>query len=71
MNLFNENEKSMLVIELQSLEKRGIDIWMEGRISSSNEVVKTMALNEETDYMRDYIFEEGVLQEVHFDRITK
>lgn len=70
MNHMNEREKVKLVIELQSFEECGVDIWMEGRQSSSNEVMHTLTLNEEVDYMRDYIFEKGVLQEVHFDKIT-
>ena len=51
-----------LYLELTSLENRGITIWLEGAKSS---------LQEESTYMRDYIFDEGVLKEVHFDKIRK
>lgn len=57
-------------MELQTLEERGVGIWMEGRISTPKNVTETMSVNEESDYMRDYIFQEGVLKELHFDKIT-
>lgn len=65
-----EEEVMMLFMELRSLEERGVGIWMEGRISSSRNVTETMSVNEEFDYMRDYVFQEGVLRELHFDKVT-
>ncbi len=65
-----EEEVMMLFMELRSLEERGVGIWMEGRISSPRNVTETMSVNEEFDYMRDYVFQEGVLRELHFDKVT-
>ena len=31
---------------------------------------ETMSVNEDSTYMRDYIFQKGVLKEIHFDKIT-
>ncbi len=59
-----------LYIELQSIEKRGITIWLEGEKSSSGAVANVLAVEEEASYMRDYIFDEGVLTEIHFDKIN-
>ena len=60
-----------LYLELTSLENRGITIWLEGAKSSSQDVASQLCVQEESTYMRDYIFDEGVLKEVHFDKIRK
>lgn len=59
-----------LYIELQSIESRGIMLFLEGEKSSSQEVAEALKVNEDGAYMRDYIFDEGVLKELHFDRIN-
>ncbi len=60
-----------LYLELSSLENRGITIWMEGSKSDSGHVANQLYINEENSYMRDYVFDEGVLKELRFDRIKK
>ncbi|MCI8326969.1 MAG: hypothetical protein HFI37_04245 [Lachnospiraceae bacterium] len=65
-----EKEKWKLFMELQTLEDCGVGIWIEGQVSNPENVMQTITVNEESDYMRDYIFKEGVLQEIHFDKIT-
>ena len=60
-----------LYLELASLENRGITIWLEGSLSSSEDVASQLSVHEESSYMRDYIFDEGVLKEIHFDKIKK
>lgn len=65
-----ENERKMqLYIELQEIEKRGITLWMEGILSDSHRITDTIFVNEEEAYMRDYVYEEGVLKELHFDKV--
>jgi len=56
-----------LYLELSSLEHMGTTIWFEGVPSNSEE----LSVTEENSYMRDYIFNEGVLTELHFDKIKK
>ena len=58
-----------LYLELASLENRGITIWLEGVPSSSERVASRLSVHEGNSYMRDYIFDEGVLKEVHFDKV--
>ncbi len=58
-----------LYIELSSLENRGVTIWLEGSPSDSFGVTSQLNIHEENEYMRDYVFEEGRLKEVHFDKI--
>ena len=57
--------------ELSSLEDRGISIWLEGSKSNPEYVAKELCIHEDNTYMRDYVFDEGVLQEIHFDKISK
>ena len=60
-----------LLIELQNYEQQGISIWLEGFPSSSVEVSEVMCVREDTNYMRDYVFRQGALSQVRFDKITK
>lgn len=60
-----------LYLELSFLENRGITIWLEGSQSDPEHVAKELCVNEENSYMRDYVFDEGVLKEIHFDKIRK
>ena len=66
----NITQIPQLYLELESLEHRGITIWLEGYPSSSAQVAAQLKVQDETLYMRDYIFEEGRLKELHFDRLT-
>lgn len=59
-----------LFLELQSYENQGITIWLDGFISTPMHVTSRISLNEENLYMRDYIFDEGVLKEVRFDKVN-
>lgn len=63
-------QKNQLFMELSSLEDRGVTIWLEGNPSDSLDVTSQLHIHEENEYMRDYIFEEGRLKEVHFDKVV-
>lgn len=65
------SQSQKLYMELSSLENRGVTIWLEGAPSDSLIVTSQLSIHEEAQYMRDYIFEEGRLKEVHFDKITQ
>lgn len=65
--MFEQTKK--LYMELSSLENRGVTIWLEGVPSDSLGVTSQMNIHDENQYMRDYVFEEGRLKEVHFDKI--
>lgn len=65
------NSSNSLYIELQSIESRGIILFLDGAASSSGNVAQALEVNETNSYMRDYVFEEGKLKEIHFDRVTK
>lgn len=59
-----------LYLELATLENRGITIWLEGCPSDSMHVTSQLNIHDENSYMRDYVFDEGRLKEIHFDKIT-
>ncbi len=63
-------QKNQLFMELSSLEDRGVTIWLEGSPSDSLDVTSQLHIHEENEYMRDYVFEEGRLKEVHFDKVV-
>ena len=65
-----QKERRSLYIELQSIESRGIILFLEGEESTSDGVAAALEVNEESSYMRDYVFDKGVLTEVHFDKIN-
>lgn len=60
-----------LYLELTSLEDRGITIWLDGYPGTSESITTELCARDESSYMRDYIFDEGVLTEIHFDKIKK
>lgn len=66
----NQKQRKSLYIELQSIESRGITLFLEGEESSPDGVIEALEVNEECSYMRDYIFDEGVLKEIHFDKVN-
>lgn len=67
-----ENKKvcENLLAELASIESRGTTLFLEGCKSSPAYVAAAVTVQEEISYMRDYIFDEGVLKELHFDKVN-
>lgn len=58
-----------LILELQAFEDQGISIWLDGAPSTSQEVFQVMSVKEQESYMRDYVFDEGKIRQIRFDRI--
>ena len=65
------NKREILYMELSGFESRGVRCWLEGPPSNSLNVSNQLSIHEDTSYMRDYVFEEGRLKEVHFDKVSK
>ena len=65
MNICKDSIWSLRLWRIEALP------WLEGAKSSSQDVASQLCVQEESTYMRDYIFDEGVLKEVHFDKIRK
>lgn len=64
-----EDRKRQLFVELQNIEKKGITLWLEGAPSDSGGITDAVFVNEDNAYMRDYVYDEGVLKELRFDKI--
>ncbi len=58
-----------LMAELQNYERQGISIWLDGSPSTPDSVYEALRLRESFSFMRDFIFFEGELMEIRFDRI--
>ena len=61
--------KMQLFTELQKIEQEGIGLWLEGIPSNSLGITNAIFVNEDDAYMRDYVYDEGVLKEVRFDKV--
>lgn len=63
-------DKKALFIELKGIQGRGITIFLEGEKSTPETVTELLSIQEESaSYMRDYVYDKGVLKELHFDKV--
>lgn len=65
------NDRMQLLIELQKIEEKGIALWLEGLPSDSLGITNAVYVNEDNAYMRDYVYDKGVLKELRFDKICE
>ncbi|MDE6889558.1 MAG: hypothetical protein K2P45_13135 [Eubacterium sp.] len=61
--------RSELFIELKGIQGRGITIYFEGEKSTPETVTDLLCVREDSSYMRDYVYDKGVLKELHFDKV--
>lgn len=61
--------KEQLFIELMGIQGRGITIFLEGEKSTPETIADLLCVQEGSSYMRDYVYDEGVLTELHFDKV--
>lgn len=60
----------VLLLELESLQGIGITIWLEGSETTPFVASNAIMVNEENNYMRDYVMNErGKVTELRFDKI--
>ena len=69
MREYKIENKQILLVELQAFEDQGVSIWLDGYPSNSEEVSQAMTLREQISYMRDYVFAQGQISQIHFDRV--
>lgn len=61
----------MLESELKNIADKGASLYLEGRKSDAKEIAAACVFNEETDYMRDYVWSEsGQLAQLKFDAVN-
>lgn len=63
-------DKKKLFIELQSMQGQGIMLYLDGQCTNARTVAEVITVQEDISYMRDYVYDEGVLKELHFDKVT-
>ncbi len=61
--------REKLIIELENIQQQGITIYFDGEKSTPENVTENLCVQEELSYMRDYVYDEGVLKELHFDKV--
>lgn len=60
----------VLFLELETLQGFGATIWLDGKLTSPLEASNAVFVNEEDNYMRDYVLDEGgVVRELRFDKV--
>lgn len=66
----NGQERQRLLIELENIQNLGVTIFLDGVASSPQNVTNVLYVNEEHNFMRDYVKDEkGVWRELRFDSI--
>lgn len=62
-------DRDQLFLELENIQEQGIAIYFEGEKSTPENVTDILCIQDESSYMRDYVYDEGVLKELHFDKV--
>lgn len=69
VNWVERMNKKELFIELKGIQGRGITIFLEGEKSTPETVTELLCIQEDSSYMRDYVYDKGVLKELRFDKV--
>ncbi len=66
-------DRNQLYVELQSIADQGIVLFLDGSPSTPEHVTHALCAGEDACYMRDYVYDEkeGVLNELHFDKLNE
>lgn len=63
-------EKLEIIKRLSQFVQKGVVLYLEGRLSTPEEVAECYCVNEDSIYMADYVLSEGgSLKEVRYDKI--
>lgn len=71
----NENEYETAAVslkkELQCYERAGTHLYLDGRRSGADKIVRACLFSEDSNYMRDFISDDAEhITEIHFTRIS-
>ncbi len=65
-----ENDCDSLGDRLQSMERAGVRLYLDG-VPATSEMIAKKCVNEDTFYMPDYITDnEGKIKEIRYDKIS-
>lgn len=66
----SEKNQPTILSQLEDIRQKGITLYLNGRSATPDEIA-SCCVKEDTLYMPDYVLDEqGVLQEVRYDKIT-
>lgn len=61
-----------IISRLSKFVQKGVLIYIDGELSTPEEVVECYCVNEDSVYMPDYVMDEaGDLKELRYDKISK
>ena len=64
-------EKLEIIKRLSQFVQKGVVLYLEGKLSTPEEVAECQFVNEDSIYMPDYVLGEGgSLKEVRYDKIS-
>lgn len=67
-----EKEKKEIMARLSFFETNGVKIYLNGVLSTPEEIADTYYLNEDCIYMPDYVISDtGNLEEVRYDKVRE
>lgn len=67
-----EKAKNPLRWELETYEKQGVELQLDGQLSTPKSISRACRIAEEGNYMRDYICnEDGDVKKISFDFVEK
>ena len=76
IDFFSKNEQRQKYVklskELREYKNKNVNLLLEGRDSTPQEIASACMVMEEGSYMREYVGnEDGVIIEIRFNRITE
>lgn len=67
-----KKEKMEIISRLSNFVQKGVLLYIDGHLSTPEEVVECYCVNEDSVYMPDYVMSEtGSLKELRYDKISK
>lgn len=76
IDFFSKKEQKQkyvkLTKELREYKNKQVNLYLEGRDSTPQEIANACVIMEEGSYMREYVGnEDGIIIEIRFDKITE
>ncbi len=66
----NTDEENTFKEHLRAICASGVDLYLEGRLSSPDRIAKRFSVHEDAVYMPDFVLDEqGRLTQIRYDRI--
>ena len=68
--MHDEDDEIELKKRLKLIHERGVNLYMDGEPASPEEIARKFFVNEDADYMPDFVTDDnGALTEVRYDKV--